>query len=553
MSPCPKIFVLKDKHAKTNVGDDVFQRTENDDEPGLSQEDKECMTLMSRGFTKTSRGNWSAPLPFCKDRPRLPSIYVHTRQRAENLGRSLKRDPTKKHHFVEFIEKIFENKHAERALPLEEGEEHWYLPIFGVYHPKKPSKICVVFDLSAKCNGISLNDVLLNGPDLTNNLLGVLMRFWEEKVAVTGDIKQMFFNFEVNEKHRIFLKFLWFQDSNIEKPIIEYRMRVHVFGNAPSSAVATLGMRMSVFDHDPDSTQCDKICEFVKNSFYVDNGLVSLPDVDLAVNLMLGTQQRLREGGNLILHKVASNDANVLARFPKENLAKEINFDTELQRSLGLSWDMSSDTFTYQLKNADKPYPKRGILSTVNSVFDPLGFVAPVFLQGRLIIRAAMADGKLDWDEPLPGGLQDEWETWKESLNELQELKIPRQFTNISFQQSENRELQASKVGFVIGKSKVAALHRHTIPRLELCAAVLATELATFIKTNLSIPLDSVSFYTDSQVVLGYINNETRRFHVYIGNRVDRIRRSSLKTKWYYVPTSLNPEAENQCMATRTI
>ena len=100
---------------------------------------------------------------------------------------------------------------------------------------------------------------------------------------------------------------------------------------------------------------------------------------------------------------------------------------------------------------------------------------------------------------------------------------------------------QASKVGFVIGKSKVAPLHGHPIPRLELCAAVLATELATFIKTHLSIPLDSVSFYTDSHVVLGYINNETRRFHVYVGKCVDRIRRSSLKTQWYYVPTNLNP------------
>ena len=82
-----------------------------------------------------------------------------------------------KEHFVTFMQRIFDQDHAELAPPLTNREECWYLPTFGVYHPHKPGQIRVVFDSSAKHLGVSLNDVLLTGPDLNNSLLGVLMRF----------------------------------------------------------------------------------------------------------------------------------------------------------------------------------------------------------------------------------------------------------------------------------------------------------------------------------------------------------------------------------------
>ncbi|KAK2895109.1 hypothetical protein Q8A73_014597 [Channa argus] len=81
----------------------------------------------------------------------------------------------------------------------------------------------------------------------------------------------------------------------------------------------------------------------------------------------------------------------------------------------------------------------------------------------------------------------------------------------------------------------------HTIPRLELCAAVLAVEVAEQIAQELDSELDSLDFYTDSKVVLEYICNETRRFYVYVSNRVQRIRKFSRPEQWRYVPTSLNP------------
>ncbi|XP_033729155.1 uncharacterized protein LOC117318258 [Pecten maximus] len=98
-----------------------------------------------------------------------------------------------------------------------------------------------------------------------------------------------------------------------------------------------------------------------------------------------------------------------------------------------------------------------------------------------------------------------------------------------------------SHVGFVIGKAKVAPKHRHTVPRLELCAAVLAVQLGQTIEEELSIPSKDMNFYTDSKVVLGYLHNRVRRFYIYVSNRVGRILAFSQPDQWTYIPTNLNP------------
>lgn len=128
--------------------------------------------------------------------------------------------------YVAFMEKIFANGHAEVAPPLREDEECWYLPTFGVYHPQKPNQIRVVFDSSTQYSGVSLNDVFLTVPNLNNSLLGVLLRFRKEKVAILADIQQMFHCFLVHEDHRNFLRFLWHKDNDINKEVIEYWMKV---------------------------------------------------------------------------------------------------------------------------------------------------------------------------------------------------------------------------------------------------------------------------------------------------------------------------------------
>lgn len=288
------------------------------------------------------------------------------------------------------MQKIFEQDHAELAPPLQDGEECWYLPSFGVYHPRKPGQIRVVFDSSAPHLGVSLNDVLLTGPDLNNRLLGVLMRFRSEAVAFTADIEQMFHSFVVREDHRNFLRFLWFKDNDPTKGVFEYRMKVHVFGNRPSPAVAIYGLRQAA-THGEDEFGEDAR-RFIHRNFYVDDGLKSLSSANAAINLLKAAQGMLAIS-NLRLHKIASSCPVVMHAFPPTDHAKELkdlDLDIDsppLKRSLGLNWNLVHDTFTFCVADNDKPFTRRGDLSTINSLFDPLGFVAPITIQGKLFLR----------------------------------------------------------------------------------------------------------------------------------------------------------------------
>jgi len=564
LSPCTNSFLCEEEYNPISQECEIFKKTKDDDKPGLSVEDREFISLMNENFVCGPSGNWTAPLPFKSDRPRLPNNKIVAERRAKLLDVSLRKNPAKQQHFVEFMSKILENGHAEVAPDLKPNEECWYLPIFGVYHPKKVDQIRVVFDSSANYQDLSLNDVLMSGPDLTNNLLGVLLRFRKEPIAVTADIQQMFYCFHVNGEHRNFLRFLWYQDNDLNKKLIEYRMKVHVFGNRPSPAVAAYGLRKTALISSSEFGL--DVTDFIMNNFYVDDGLTSVPTEEQAVALIVNTQSALMKNGNLRLHKIASNSMNVLNALPREDLARNLTdidlscSEIPLQHSLGLSWNIQNDTFTFQVSENVKPFTRRGILSTINSVYDPVGFVAPVVITGKLLLQDLVSTNQ-DWDDPLPEDKFIMWQDWWSSLSSLNLLEIPRHCTQSSgeatkelhvYCDASERVIAAAayivsfhhgskQASFVLGKTKVAPRNGHTIPRLELCAAVLGIEVACTVLTNIDIDFTQVKYYSDSKVVLGYIGNRTRRFYTYVSNRVQKILSHSSPEQWFYVPTHLNP------------
>lgn len=227
------------------LGSNVFQRTSRDDKGGMSIEGRVFLDIVDREVYMNDTNSWVVPLPFKPNRPCLPNNWCQAARHFESLRHTLERKPDMKEHF-KLLQTMFDSDQAELAPLMKPQQKCWYLPIFDVYHPQKKSQIHVVFYSSAKYEGTSLNDVLLSRPDLNNTLLGVLIHFRKEHVAITADIQHMFYCFIVREDHRDFLRFLWFKNNDPSKQIVDYHMKRHVFGDSPSPAVTICGLQRAV-------------------------------------------------------------------------------------------------------------------------------------------------------------------------------------------------------------------------------------------------------------------------------------------------------------------
>ncbi|CAC5406218.1 unnamed protein product [Mytilus coruscus] len=196
------------------------------------------------------------------------------------------------------MNKVIEGCYAE-PVPTDDLDRNdgkvWYLPHHGVYHPLKPEKIRVVFDCSARNLGVSLNNELLQGPNLADNLLGVLMRFRQDKIAVLGDIESMFYQVKVPTNNRDCLRFYWWKNGNIDENPTEYKMTVHLFvaTSSPSCCNYALQYTAEKFKDEFDT----KMTDTVTKNMYVDDCLSSVDEEEKAVSLIKDVTKLCSKGG----------------------------------------------------------------------------------------------------------------------------------------------------------------------------------------------------------------------------------------------------------------
>ncbi|XP_073667523.1 uncharacterized protein [Paramisgurnus dabryanus] len=533
----------------------------------ISQEDLRFLSKMKTSIRHKEDGHYEMPLPFKEDRPNLPNNKGCAIHRLKCLEKRLKRNEKYYRDYVDFMNETIARGDAEK-VPAEEADMNpaWYIPHHGVYHPQKPEKIRVVFDCSAKFQGTSLNDHLLVGPELTNTLVGVLCRFRKGPVAIMCDVERMFHQFHVKEQDQDYLRFLWWEKGDLESQPQIYRMKVHLFGAASSPGCANYGLKhIAAQGHGSFS---ETSIRFIERNFYVDDGLTSVSTADEAVKLIKEARE-LCSTGRLHLHKFVTNSQEVKASIPQEECAQSaVDHDLALgelhmERALGVKWCIRSDSFQFRIFIKEQPLTRRGVLSTVASLYDPLGFAAPFILVGKQILQQ-MCQDKAGWDEPLKDNLRPKWEAWLSDLQQLADVKIPRCYLPSTFQEVRRYELHhfsdASASGYgectylkaidtsgnvhcslVMGKARVAPTKITTIPRLELSAAVVAVQTSDLLRKELEINNLDEYFWTDSRVVLGYINNDAKRFHVFVANRVQRIKQSTDAKQWRNVTSEENP------------
>ena len=538
----------------------------HDEETGLSIEDRRFLEIMEHDM-KFEDGHFEFPLPLKNERLTPPNNYGMAKRRLMNLKVKMSRNPQFQKDYSEFMGEIIKQHHAE-IVPESEiytSEKIWYIPHHGVYHPKKPHKIRVVFDCSCKFKDFCLNENMMQGPDLTNNLVGILCRFRMNKVAFTCDIQQMFHQVKVKPDHRNLLRFLWFKDNDINGPIVQYRMTVHVFGARSSPSVVNFALKSAADKFKTDETQV--AAEFIQNDFYVDDGIKSVNTVDEAITLLKNSQELCKQGG-FHLHKVIANHPEVIKSLsPKEVVQSVKSLDLTkdellVERTLGIEWHTNTDEFCFKTKNVKKPNTRRGVLSIVSSLFDPLGIISPFILSGKKILQI-LCKQDLGWDDPIPEDLEKKWMSWLSQIEDLDTIRVKRCYAPLDVE-IKNYQLHhfsdASEKGYgqcsylvqidqhgskyvtlVMSKARVSPIKPFTIPRLELTAALVSVKVSNFLKRELKIPISKEIFWVDSKVVLGYIFNESKRFKIFVANRVQEIRKYTLPSQWKYVNSNRNP------------
>lgn len=466
-------------------------------ENGMSREDHKYLEIMEQSAV-LQEGRYCLKLPFKNKEVSLPNNFAVAKQRIQGLRKRFLNNPLLHQEYAEYMNLLINKDYAEQVpqqqLYGRKGKT-WYIPHHGVYHPRKGS-LRVVFDCGATFQGVSLNDELLPGPNLTSSLLGVLLRFRKEPVAFVGDIQAMFHQVKVAEEDRDFLRFLWWSCGDITQDLMEYRMTVHLFGAASSPSCASYALRKNADDNQSEGL--DEAVKSIKQNFYMDDCLKSSATEGEAIGMIRDLTALCHKGG-FILEKWISNSRAVLQAISEDQRAKdlkEINLDRDklpVERVLGLQWCVETDSFKFKLEMKQQPLTRRGMLSVTSSVYDSLGFLAPVTLPAKMMQQELCRRG-CRWDDDLPKDILPQWKRWLEDLDQLTAFSVRRCIKPVEFG-TVHHFADASEGGYgtvtyiqmlnqkneihvalLLGKARVTPLKTVTIPRLELTAAVLAAK-----------------------------------------------------------------------------
>lgn len=535
----------------------------------LPTEDKRAYDIWEKA-TKFLGDRYETGLLFKYDKFQLPNSYNMATRRLQCLLKKCEKEPGLRHIISSKIEE-YEKKGYARKVSQQELEtlnrDLWYLPIFVVRNPNKPSKVRLVWDAAATVGGTSLNSVLVKGPDLLSSLISVLLRFRQFKVAMSADIQEMFHQIRIKRDDQRYQMFMWPNDIG---EVETYAMVGMTFGAScsPSTAQHIKNLNAEAFRN-----QFPRAVEAIVDNHYVDDLLESLENEEQAIQLAQDVIKIHQKAGFNIRNWV-SNSAMISDAFqdtPSET-RKTLDFPQEpaAEKILGMWWETNTDNFTYSLRyhkmdediwKGKRSPTKREVLRAVMSIYDPLGLLSHVLIFPKIILQNIWRT-ESSWDEAISPDLTDDWRKWLEILPRVERLKIPRWygysskveavdlhvFTDASkeayaatvyirFYDVDNNRIM---VRLVAAKSRVAPLKYVSIPRLELMGAVIGARLAETVKTSLKIPIRKITFWTDSTCVLAWIQSDHRKYRPYVAARIGEILETTSSSDWRYVPTNKN-------------
>lgn len=527
----------------------------------MSVEEIACEQSFAANTFRNDDGRFVVSMPLKRDVNVLGDSLQLAKIRFFSLERKFARDSIFKEKYINFMREYETLGHMaeNKRFSPSPSNINYYFPHHGVIREASTTtKLRTVFDGSAATtSGVSLNDLQMVGPVVQDDLFSIIIRFRQHKYVVSGDIEKMYRAIEINPSQRSLQQIVFRYDSS--QPLKTYTLNTLTYGTTSAPYLATKCLSSLA------STAIDQeVKNAIQHDFYIDDFLSGGSSVETIIKLAKGVASTL-SAAKFNIRKWKSNNIDVLkAICSSETFTTHEFTDSKVNgvsKTLGLNWDPSLDKFSFNINiDNNQIATKRNILSIISQIFDPLGLVGACIVEAKIIMQELWVK-KFSWDEKLPKEINNRWISFVKKLQFLNNLEIPRWIVCEDYKNTEihvftdasedaygaclyirsMNSLGLIHIHLLASKNRVAPIKPVTIPRLELCGALLGARLCVKVKSALTLDIKKCHFWCDSTVVLGWLSSQPNQYKHFVSNRVNEIQEKTLGHTWSYVPSKLNP------------
>lgn len=557
----PNPLSINCNHLSLETDFQKFWELEEVDMPKFTKEEELCEKHFMSTHSQNESGRFIVRLPFKNDDLSLGESCTAAISRLYSVERKFKKDLLFKEQYTSFMEEYFNLNHM-IEVPFNEVSKPgaYYIPHHAVVKESSTTtKLRVVFDASVKSStGVSLNDNLLVGPTVQPELFTTILKFRIYLFAFTADIEKMYRQINIHPDDMDSQRIVW--RSSPDQPIQHFKLSTVTYGTsaAPYLATRTLNqVGINSQERFPDSAK------IIQQNFYVDDLLSGSDDLNSAIQRQQELISILSESG-LNLRKWAANHPKLLEQIPISDRALDSIKMTEIEndkiKTLGVIWKPSSDTLMFQVKLPEiSSLTKRNFLSEMAKLFDPLGWLAPAVITYKILFQRLWLYN-LNWDDTLPDEICKEWIQHRSKMKSLEHIQIQRWIPIFNKSLQIHGFCDASKDAYsavvysrtidnkgdiqtniVTSKTRLSPLNQVSIPRLELCGAVLLVRLLNKIKNIFTEVNVEYYCWTDSMIFLHWISSPPRRWNTFVANRTSEVITSYPPSHWRHIGTKENP------------
>nr|CAA09069.1 polyprotein [Drosophila melanogaster] len=453
-------------------------------------------------------GKYVVTLPF-RDPEHIGCGLGHSRSWAlaqflKNEQR-LKKDEALKARYDSVIQEYLDLKHMRQVLPTHDCNAY-YMPHHAVLKPESvTTKLRVVFNASSpSSNGTSLNDILHAGPVLQSDLTVQILKWRDFRYVFSADIQKMYRQIWVDPKHTPFQRILF---RNNRGEIRDFELKTVTFGVNCAPLLAIRVLQQLAADEELSHPKASNV---IRNFMYVDDVLAGADSTEEA---------------QLMVHE----------------LRDALNSSSSRQRWL-----------------SKRPL-QRQVLSQIAKLFDPAGWLAPFIVRAKIFMQEIWLQ-ELGWDENVPNDLFQRWLNFLQSYSVFEQIRIPRWLSfHPDFKVEHHGFCDASQkaygaaiyvrgevgsaimVQLLTAKTRVAPVKTVSLPRLELCGALLLSEMAAAIIPQMPTINSKLYCWTDSTIVLAWLSKPACQWTTFVANRETKIAQATKTENWSHVQSEHNP------------